>query len=223
ERDGVPRALPLGAAPDRGLPEAAGGGERSLRGRRGRAAAVVRWTRDLRLRPSLGLGPRGRARRRPAPPIRLLPRLRDAPHSHPRPGAGGERTGPAGGKRMSARTRTVAAGVALAVVLAVLGQRAAPRINLPGRVDPARWVLQDFRDAVYYPVVAFLDGRNPYDQSAQARTYPVGQPFPPYLPLTLLAHLPFGLLPRAEARHLFLSVVVSLTALLAAVARSCTR
>ena len=119
---------------------------------------------------------------------------------------------------MSARTRTVAAGVALAVVLAVLGQRAAPRINLPGRVDPARWVLQDFRDAVYYPVVAFLDGRNPYDQSAQARTYPVGQPFPPYLPLTLLAHLPFGLLPYAEAGDLYLAVLVGLTAVLAALA-----
>ncbi len=119
---------------------------------------------------------------------------------------------------MTAQTRTVAAGVALAVVLAVLAQRAVTRINVPGRVEPARWVLQDFRDAVYYPVVAFLDGRNPYDQPAQARTYPVGQPFPPYLPLTLLAHLPFGLLPHAQAGDLYLVVVVGLTAALAAMA-----
>src|SRR5262249_57031367 len=82
----------------------------------------------------------------------------------------------------------------------------------------ARWALQACRDAVYYPVVASLDGRNPYDQSAQARTYPVGQPFPPYLPLTLLAHLPFGLLPHAEAGDLYLAVLVGLTAVLAALA-----
>jgi Glycosyltransferase family 87 len=119
---------------------------------------------------------------------------------------------------MSPRARTVAAGVALAVVLIVLALRAEPRINVPGRVEPSRWVLQDFRDAVYYPVVAFLDGRNPYDQAAQARTYPVGQPFPPYLPLTFLAHLPFGLLPHAEAGDLYLAVVVGLTAVLAALA-----
>jgi hypothetical protein len=119
---------------------------------------------------------------------------------------------------MNARARAAAAGVALAVVLIMLGFRAEPRINVPGRVEPSRWVLQDFRDAVYYPVVAFLDGHNPYDQAAQARTYPVGQSFPPYLPLTLLAHLPFGLLPHAEAGDLYLAIVVGLTAVLAALA-----
>ena len=71
---------------------------------------------------------------------------------------------------MSPQVRAVAAGVALTGVLIVLALRAEPRINVPGRIEPSRWVLQDFRDAVYYPVVAFLDGRNPNDQAAQART-----------------------------------------------------
>ena len=119
---------------------------------------------------------------------------------------------------MTASARTFAAAGALIVVLGILGQRAVPRLNVPGHVDPARWVLQDFRDAVYYPVVAFLDGRNPYDQAAQAETYPVGQPFPPYLPLTLVAHLPFGLMPHAEADALYAAAVLALTAVLAVLA-----
>ena len=58
---------------------------------------------------------------------------------------------------MTATARTCAAAAALLVVLGVLADRAVPRVNRPGHVDPAHWVLQDFRDAVYYPVVSFLD------------------------------------------------------------------
>jgi len=119
---------------------------------------------------------------------------------------------------MTASTRTWAAAAALLVVLGVLAQRAVPRVNQPGHVDPAHWVLQDFRDAVYYPVVAFLDGRNPYDQRAQAETYPVGQGFPPYLPLTLVAHLPFGLVSQSEADGLYVMAVLALTVVLGALA-----
>jgi Glycosyltransferase family 87 len=67
-------------------------------------------------------------------------------------------------------------------------------------------------------VVAFLDGRNPYDQAAQAGAYPVGQGFPPYLPLTLVAHLPFGLVPHEEADALYAVAVLALTAVLAMLA-----
>jgi hypothetical protein len=62
------------------------------------------------------------------------------------------------------------------------------------------------------------DGRNPYDQAAQARTYPVGQVFPPYLPLIRVAHLPFGLVPHGEADALYVAAVVGLTAVLAGLA-----
>jgi hypothetical protein len=116
------------------------------------------------------------------------------------------------------RARTVAAGLALAVVTAVLAYRAVWRVNEPGRPAAERWVLQDFRDAVYYPVVAFLDGRNPYDQGTQASVYPVGQSFPLYLPLTLLVHLPFGLLPPAEAGGTYFAATLALTGVLAALA-----
>lgn len=119
---------------------------------------------------------------------------------------------------MTATARTCAAAAALLVVLGVLADRAVPRVNRPGHVDPAHWVLQDFRDAVYYPVVSFLDGHNPYDQRAQAETYPVGQGFPPYLPLTLVAHLPFGLVPQSDADALYVMAVLALTVVLGALA-----
>jgi hypothetical protein len=119
---------------------------------------------------------------------------------------------------VSAQARSVVSGLALAAVVIVLAQRAVTRVNPPGRVDPARWVLQDFRDAIYYPVVAFLEGRNPYDQDALARTYPVGQPFPPYLPVTLLVHQPFGLLPQAESGGVFFLCTIALTGAVAALA-----
>ena len=48
----------------------------------------------------------------------------------------------------------------------------------------------DFRDAVYYPVVALRDHVNPYDADTYFRHYPVGQEFPLYTPVHLLLHLP---------------------------------
>jgi hypothetical protein len=113
--------------------------------------------------------------------------------------------------------RTVAAGV-LAVVVTALTYRAVGLVNVPGAPAPDRWVLQDFRDAVYYPAVALLDGRNPYDQRAQADAYPVDQAFPLYLPVTLLVHLPFALLPPAEAGAAYFVVTLALTAVLAVLA-----
>src|SRR5262249_1267671 len=218
ERDGLPRALPLGRPANRRVPGAARGRHRDVGGRRGAATAVVGRSRGLRLRPRLGLRSGGRTGERPPPALRVVRQVRDARHPHLLLGADGDRRGHGQGQRMTASARTLAAAVSLLVVLCLLAQHAAPRVNLPGHVDPARWVLQDFRDSVYYPVVAFLDGRNPYDQAAQARTYPVGQVFPPYLPLTLIAHLPFGLVSHALAAALYGTAVLALTAVLAALA-----
>jgi hypothetical protein len=51
--------------------------------------------------------------------------------------------------------------------------------------------LTDFRDAIYYPLVAvFRDGVNPYDVDTYYRQYPVGQEFPLYTPIHLLVHTP---------------------------------
>ncbi|MGZ6912052.1 MAG: glycosyltransferase family 87 protein [Acidimicrobiia bacterium] len=50
--------------------------------------------------------------------------------------------------------------------------------------------LTDFRDAIYYPVVALRDGVNPYAVETYYRHYPVGQEFPLYTPVHLLLHAP---------------------------------
>ena len=56
-------------------------------------------------------------------------------------------------------------------------------------------VMQDFRDALYFPVKQFLSGGNPYDPGSMFQNWPVGQEFDLYLPAHLWVHLPFALLP----------------------------
>ena len=58
----------------------------------------------------------------------------------------------------------------------------------------------DFRDAVYYPVVALRDHVNPYDAGMYFRHYPVGQEFPLYTPVHLLLHLPLLAFSLSTAR-----------------------
>ncbi|PWB82116.1 MAG: hypothetical protein C3F08_00465 [Candidatus Methylomirabilota bacterium] len=100
---------------------------------------------------------------------------------------------------------------AFAAVLAILSFRVAIGMNVPGRILPDEWVFTDFRDAVYYPVVSFLSGENPYEFEAYTKKYVVLCPFAPYSPLFLLVHSPFGLLPQetAQLTHFVLSIVLS--------------
>jgi len=91
------------------------------------------------------------------------------------------------------------ASLGFACVVGLVTYRAATRFVIPDHPDAVHWVMQDFRDATYFPVRSFLDGNNPYDAAAQASAYPVGQTFPPYSPLTLLLHAPLGLLPLGAA------------------------
>jgi len=102
--------------------------------------------------------------------------------------------------------------LAFVAVVGVLSLRARSRLNVPGHPDAEHWVLQDFRDAIYYPVVAFVRGDNPYDHVAYRRTYPVGQVFAPYAPAVLLLYLPFGLLPFEVSQLLYFAVTILLTA-----------
>jgi Glycosyltransferase family 87 len=108
--------------------------------------------------------------------------------------------------------RTLLAVAAFLAVTGLLTWREVTHLNIPGRPDDAHWGMQDFRDAVYYPVVALLDGANPYDIHHQRETYPVGIKFPPYSPVTLALHLPLGLLPfeAAEAAYFLLTLVLVL-------------
>ncbi len=61
-------------------------------------------------------------------------------------------------------------------------------------------LLTDFRDAIYYPVVALRDGVNPYNVDLYYQHYPVGQEFPLYTPIHLLLNYPLSWLSFATAR-----------------------
>src|SRR2546421_12020320 len=96
--------------------------------------------------------------------------------------------------------RTAAAISAFILSIALTGYRAASLLNDPSHPrDLSRWASGVFRDAVYYPAVAFLHGDNPYEP-AYAEKYPVYGVLPPYSPLTLIVHLPLVLLPFEVAQ-----------------------
>ena len=99
--------------------------------------------------------------------------------------------------------------VAFLVVTAIVAYRVVTHLNVPGHPEVPRWALQDFRDAVYYPVVAFLQGHNPYDPADMLRRYPIGLPFPWYLPMTLVIHMPLGLLPYETAEFAYFALMVA--------------
>ena len=103
--------------------------------------------------------------------------------------------------------------MAFLAVTALLAARTLRILNVPGdpAMDGTRWALCDFRDAVYYPAVSLLEGRNPYGESF-SQTYPVGSALAPYLPSMLLVNVPFGLmdLQVAEAVHFLLAVALTL-------------
>jgi hypothetical protein len=89
-------------------------------------------------------------------------------------------------------------------------------MNVPERrTHPNEWALVDFRDNVYYPVRSFLSGGNPYDRESHVATYPVRVRFPPYTPLYLLVHSPFGLLPHVASQLAYFVLTIGLTVLLA--------
>jgi len=111
---------------------------------------------------------------------------------------------------MSRRSLTLLLGLLFVAGVAVVGVRAAVEVNVEGEPQAARYGLQDFRDAIYFPVRAFLDGRNPYDSAVYTRTYPVGASFPLYSPATLVAYAPFGLIPMRAAEALWFAVSVVL-------------
>jgi hypothetical protein len=73
----------------------------------------------------------------------------------------------------------------------------------------ARWGMTDFYNGVYYPVQAFLSGKNPYNAEQFIAAYPVDAPYPPHAPINLLLHLPFGLLsPRSAGIAYFVFSVL---------------
>lgn len=53
--------------------------------------------------------------------------------------------------------------------------------------------MQDFRDALYFPIRELLGGGNPYDPAVMFAHWPVRQNFNLYQPYHLVLHLPFAL------------------------------
>ncbi len=95
--------------------------------------------------------------------------------------------------RPKGRIALALALVAFAIALTAVSVRTYRNVIVPGQPQLQRYGLRDFRDAVHYPARALLDGVNPYRPSTYRARYPVGSKFPLYTPLTLVAHLPFGL------------------------------
>jgi hypothetical protein len=63
----------------------------------------------------------------------------------------------------------------------------------PSAANRAEVRMQDFRDALYFPVREFLGGGNPYDPAVMFAHWPVRQGFNLYQPYHLVLHLPFAL------------------------------
>ena len=125
-------------------------------------------------------------------------------------------------RRADRRGLAVVAGVAFVAALSAATLRTVSNLNVPGDLDADRFALADFRDAVYYPVVSFLDGNNPYDPQTFKRLYPVESTFPLYSPATLLVHVPFALVPLTVAEWIFYALgVCLLVALAREVLRGC--
>jgi len=99
------------------------------------------------------------------------------------------------------RWRDVAAAALFLGALAGLSWRLYEHRPLAGRTADDEWTLASFRDTVYYPTRAVIDGVNPYDSSRAPdprlylNRYPVADHFPLYSPLILLIFAPLSLLP----------------------------
>jgi hypothetical protein len=75
--------------------------------------------------------------------------------------------------------------------------------------------LDDYPPAVYFPVIALLDGNNPYDPGSFMASYPETRAhFPLYAPIALLIHMPLTLFPFEVSRYLFNALSILMVILL---------
>ena len=84
----------------------------------------------------------------------------------------------------------------------ILGFRVYAHLQTPTHRDQdMHWGMIDFQTATYYPVLAMLEGVNPYDEKSYRKTYPVPVDFSAYSPFSLILHSPFGL-PSFESANI---------------------
>ncbi|GGP77659.1 glycosyltransferase 87 family protein [Saccharothrix coeruleofusca] len=94
---------------------------------------------------------------------------------------------------MKHRTAITALVAVVGAVNAWRALRPSWQVPLPTPATKPEERMQDFRDALYYPVREFLAGGNPYDPAAMFAHWPVRQNFNLYQPYHLVLHLPFAL------------------------------
>ena len=111
-------------------------------------------------------------------------------------------------------SRVSLAALALVAALGLAMLRVTTLSSMGGVRLSASWALIDFRSTIYYPVRAFTEGGNPYDAAPYRARYPEAETFPPFLPSTLLIHLPFGVMPLALAEMAYVVFSVGLIVLL---------
>ncbi|MDT8910144.1 glycosyltransferase 87 family protein [Amycolatopsis sp. PS_44_ISF1] len=101
------------------------------------------------------------------------------------------------------------------------------QVPLPTATNLAEERLQDFRDALYFPVREFLSGGNPYDPAAMFAHWPVRQDFNLYQPYHLVLGTPFAVFGYRTGAVAFtvsgLLLLVALAALAAHAVRRFTR
>ncbi|WP_409461653.1 glycosyltransferase 87 family protein [Amycolatopsis sp. GA6-003] len=97
------------------------------------------------------------------------------------------------------------------------------RVPLPTSANRAEERLQDFRDALYFPIREFLAGGNPYDPATMFAHWPVRQDFNLYQPYHLLLHAPFALAGYRTGAVAFTVLNLLLLCALAAVAAHAVR
>ncbi|WP_410645561.1 glycosyltransferase family 87 protein [Amycolatopsis sp. lyj-346] len=110
------------------------------------------------------------------------------------PGPGGRPAAFARGAGMSPKQRLVLLLATLAGTLSAWhALQPSWQVPLPTAAVLGEERLQDFRDALYFPIREFLGGGNPYDPAAMFAHWPVRQDFNLYQPYHLLLHAPFAL------------------------------
>ncbi len=92
-----------------------------------------------------------------------------------------------------ARTVLVALVALAGTVSALRALKPAWEVPLPTEANLPEERMQDFRDALYFPIREFLAGGNPYDPAVMFEHWPVRQNFNLYQPYHLVLHMPFAL------------------------------
>ena len=101
---------------------------------------------------------------------------------------------------------------AFVVASGVVGVQTARQVDATRRPSRAAAGMQDFRSTLYYPAIAILAGKNPYEPYDDPDAHPRGRGAPLYLPFNMFVHLPLGLLARhaAESVYFLLALLAAL-------------